>query len=70
MIQTVYRDPSNQVSTVYLSDPMDVTLYTAVKDSAFMVLSAITDKVRDESASFSNMAGFARLLSVLCRTGR
>ena len=69
MIQTdVYRDPSNQVSTVYLSDPMDVTLYTAVKDSAFMVLSAIRFVM--SSASFSNVAGFARLLSVLCRIGR
>jgi hypothetical protein len=66
--KTIYRAPSNQVSTVYLSEPMDVTLCTAVKGSVCMVLSAIRFVM--SSASFSNVAGFARLLSVLYRIGR
>ena len=41
LIKTVYRAPSNQVSTVYLSEPMDFTSYTAVKGSVSMVLSVI-----------------------------
>ena len=48
LVKTVYRAPSNQVSTVYLSEPMDVTSCTAVKGSVSMVLSVIRFVNRDE----------------------
>ena len=48
LIKTAYRAPSNQVSTVYPSEPMRVTSCAAVKGSVFMVLSVIRSKVRDE----------------------
>ena len=68
LIKTAYRAPSNQVSTVYPSEPMRVTSCTAVKGSVFMVPS-VTRSVMS-SASSSNVVGFARLPSVRCHVGR
>ena len=55
-------------STVYLSEPMDVTSYTAGEGSVSMVVSVIRFVM--SSASFSSVAGFARSPSVLCHIGR
>ena len=58
LVKTVYRAPSNQVSTVYLSEPMDgVTSYTAGEGSVSMVLSVI--RFGMSSALFSSVAAFA-----------
>jgi len=57
LVKTVYRAPSNQVSTVYLSEPMDVTSYTAGEGSVSMVLSVI--RFGMSFASFSSVATFA-----------
>ena len=57
LVKTVYRAPSNQVSTVYLSEPMDVTSYTAGEGSVSMVLSVI--RFGMSFASFSSVAAFA-----------
>ena len=53
---------------MYLSEPMDVTSYTASEGNVSMVLSVIRFVM--SSASFLSVAGFARSLSVLCRIGR
>ena len=55
--KTVYRAPSNQASTVYLSEPMVVTSYTAGEGSVSMVLSVI--RFGMSFASFSSVATFA-----------
>ena len=68
LIKTVYRAPSNQVSTVYLSEPMDVTSCTAGEGSVSMVLSVI--RFAMSSASFSSVAAFARSPSVICHIDR
>ena len=66
--KTVYRAPSTQVSTVYLSEPMDVTSCTAGEGSVSMVLSVI--RFAMSSASFSSVAAFARSPSVICHIDR
>ena len=69
LIKTAYRAPSNQqVSTVYPSEPMRVTSCAAVKGSVSMVLSVTGFGM--SSASSSNAAGSARLLSVICLIDR
>ena len=68
LVKTVYRAPSNQVSTVYLSEPMDVTSYTAGEGSVSMVLSVI--RFGMSFASFSSVAAFAWSPNALPHIGR
>ena len=68
LIKTVYRAPSNQVSTVYLSEPMVVTSYTAGEGSVSMVLSVT--RFGTIFASFSSVAAFAWSQNALPLIGR